>query len=157
MLLTNWICFCLQGFLAEKTRRSHSYLAHEAGKILVQGVKPVLSWSNHVFKYLCTVFPTTNQEQISENWLRILYPCLTSVTRPENEIICSLHLLYWERVSKTVFYPKQYNTNINKILSLFLATLPLLFPMFCTPVGRSGTSYSTKLFRLLIYVGESYR
>ena len=50
MLPTNWICFCLQSFLAEKTGKSHPYLAHGAGKVLVEEVKPVLSWSSHVLK-----------------------------------------------------------------------------------------------------------
>ena len=81
-LPTNWICFCLQGFLAEKTRKSQSYLANGAMKVLVQEVQPVLSWCSHVLN-LFTMLPITNQYQFSENWLCILYPCLTSVIRSE--------------------------------------------------------------------------
>ena len=55
-LLTNWTCFCLQGFLAKRMCKSHSYLVHGAGKVLVQEVQPVLTWSSHVLN-LCTVLP----------------------------------------------------------------------------------------------------
>ena len=39
-------------FPCKKTRKSHSYLAHGAGKVLVQEVQPVLSWSSQIFKNL---------------------------------------------------------------------------------------------------------
>ena len=42
-LPAKWICLSLQSFLAEKTRKSHSYLVHGIGKALVQEVQPVLS------------------------------------------------------------------------------------------------------------------
>ena len=61
-LPTNWICFCLQGFFAEKTRKSQSYLALGAEKVLVQEVQLVLSWSSHVLN-LCIGLPITNQWQ----------------------------------------------------------------------------------------------
>ena len=81
-LLTEKICFSLQGFLSEKMRKINSYLTLENGKVLVQGVKPVPSWSSTELN-LCIVLPITNRKQFSENVLCILQPCLTSVIRPE--------------------------------------------------------------------------
>ena len=118
MLPMNWICFCLQGFLAEEMRKSNSYLAHGAGKVLVQEVKPVRSWSSPVVKKFCTVLPITNQQQFSENRLRILYPCLTSVIRPET-IFAKRSILDVSQISSSplttlltffyVFYEQQKN------------------------------------------------
>ena len=41
------------------------------------------TWTNAFF----FESPITNQQQFSENWLRILYPCLISVIRPEHKFL----------------------------------------------------------------------
>ena len=67
-----WICFCLQGFLAEKMCKSHSYLAHGARKVLVQEVQQssveVASWSN-----LKSLYCASNNQPMAILWELIVY------------------------------------------------------------------------------------